>query len=308
MVATVIGPVADFTPAVLARVHTPAARAELVEWHWPAMVDFAQAQDDLMLEMALPPMAAEASACLPDLDPVRRCAMGSLFARWPGVTVSGRSEGGHIRVVRCIFAPDRARAMLAMQPAPSPALVKALLAIRNDTLRSLMHMLRRELANPVDRSDAALAALTDLIAIEFGRLIAPAGEAGATGRRAGERGATGRLAAWQFRRIRERLAEPGPVPGVADLAALCGISVRHLHRQFLALTGATVADYIENARIEQAKRLLCARDHTIKTIAQVCGFAHANSFARAFRRSTGLTPLAFRQRGADQPGLPMTTH
>ncbi|WP_420383497.1 helix-turn-helix transcriptional regulator [Novosphingobium sp.] len=284
-------------PVVLAQHQTPGGRAELVEWHWPTMFDFIRTETDLMIEMAIPPLAAEASACLPEIDPARRCHMGSLFVRWPGVQIGGRSEGGHIRVVRCVFSGERARALMAAHPRPGADMIKALLAIRNEALRSLMQLLRRELINPVDRSGEAIAALVDLIAIEFARLIAaPAAPQ-----------TTGRLAAWQFRRIRERLGRSGPVPGVAELAALCGISTRHLHRQFLALTGATVADYIENARIEQAKRLLETHDHPIKAIAAACGFAHANSFARAFRRSTGLTPLAFRQRGPDIV-CPITTH
>lgn len=273
-------------PAVLAQVETPAGRAELVEWHWPQTLDFARRESELMIEMALPPMQAEASAWLPEIDPDRRCHMGSLFVRWPGVLIGGRSEGGHIRVVRCVLAPDRARALMDLREAPDAAFLKSLLAIRSEPLRMALQLLRRELANAVDRSDSAIAALVEVIATELGRVIdrcdAPA--------------ACGRLAGWQFRRIRQRLAEPGPVPTVADLARLCGISARHLHRQFLALTGTTVADYIETARIEQAKRLLHSEPQPIKVIARACGFSHANSFARAFRRSTGLSPLAFRQR------------
>jgi AraC family transcriptional regulator len=273
----------DQAPTILAQVQTVPGQAELVEWHWPSMLDFSRVEQALMVEMALPPYAAEASACLPDLDPQRRCLMGTLFVRWPGVTVAGRSEGGRIRVVRCVFGAERTRALMQLRPDPDPAFVKSLLSIRSEALRTLMQLLRRELANPVDRSEAAIAALVDLIAVELERLIArPPGSA------------TGRLAGWQFRRIRERLAGPGPAPGVAELAALCGISARHLHRQFLALTGATVADYIEAARIEQAKHLLATHDQPIRLVAQACGFAHANSFARAFRRSTGLSPLAFR--------------
>ena len=273
-------------PTVLAQVETAAGRAELVEWHWPAVLDFARRETELMIEMALPPMQAEASAWLPEIDPDRRCHMGSLFVRWPGVLIGGRSEGGHIRVVRCVLARDRARALMDRRSTPDAGFIKALLAIRSEPLRMALQLLRRELANPVDRSDSAIAALVEVIATELGRVIdrcyAPA--------------ACGRLAGWQFRRIRQRLAEPGPVPTVADLARLCGISARHLHRQFHALTGVTVADYIETARIEQAKRLLHSQPDPIKAIARACGFSHANSFARAFRRSTGLSPLAFRQR------------
>ena len=289
----------DFTPSVLARVDAPAGRAELVEWHWPPMVDFTRAEDDLMVEMSLPPYAADASACLPDIAGDKRCFMGTLFVRWPGVKVSGRSEGGRIQVVRCVIAAEKAAPLLALRPNPDAAFLRALLAIRSDALRSLMRLLHRELANPVDPSPAAVAALVELVVIELARIIAqPAAPAN-----------TGRLAAWQFRRIRERLAEPGPVPSVAELAALCGISARHLHRQFIALTGKTVADYIEATRIEEAKRLLGNSSSPIKAVAEACGFAHANSFARAFRRYTGLSPHAYRQRGGSPaPAQSLTTH
>ena len=72
----------DFTPTVLQAVTTPAGRAELVEWHWPDMIDFVRREEDLMIEMSLPPMAADGSACLPEIDPDKRCFMGTLFVRW----------------------------------------------------------------------------------------------------------------------------------------------------------------------------------------------------------------------------------
>jgi AraC family transcriptional regulator len=278
----------DFTPSVLQSVHVAAGRVELVEWHWPDMIDFDLREEHLMIEMSLPPMAADCSACLPELDPEKRCFMGTLFVRWPGVLVSGRSEGGHIRVIRCEFSPERAQTLTALRPEPSLEFLQAILSIRSDTLRSLMRLLHRELINPVDRSVRAMSALLDVIAIEFARVIAATVDASATGR----------LAAWQFRKIRERLAQGGASPKVVELAALCGISPRHLHRQFVALTGKTVADYIESARIEDAKRLLGSRERPIKAIALACGFVHANSFARAFRRSTGVSPQSYRQRAS----------
>lgn len=288
----------EIAPTILAGMAVPGGRAELVEWHWPSMVDFARAEDALMVEMSLPPFAADASACLAEIEPERRCFMGTLFVRWPGVAISGRSAGGRIQVVRCAIADPAARAIIALQPEPSPAFLRGLLAIRTEALRSLMRLLQRELANPVEQSAAAVAALVELVTIELRRIVARAAENTAT---------AGRLADWQFRRIRERLAQPGPAPAVAELAALCGISVRHLHRQFRALTGKSVADYIEAVRIEQAKHLLAPPGPPIKAIAEACGFAHANSFARAFRRSTGLSPLAWRQRGGAQQARPAPT-
>jgi AraC-like DNA-binding protein len=108
--------------------------------------------------------------------------------------------------------------------------------------------------------------------------------------------AAGRLAPWQYRKIRDRLAEPGARPDVRELAQLCGISTRHLQRQFAALTGQTLASYIESHQIQLAKTLLLVTDTPIQEIAALCSYRHANSFARAFRRATGHSPLDFRRR------------
>lgn len=146
-------------------------------------------------------------------------------------------------------------------------------------------MLARELARPDGGDAGVLAALADLAVLSLGRVIADEARSSSSPG----------LAPWQFRRIRERIEAPGSAPQVAELAGLCGISVRHLHRQFHALTGRSVADYVEAARIDRAKRLLATADRAVGAVAQDCGFSHAQSFARAFRRSTGMTPLAFRQ-------------
>jgi transcriptional regulator GlxA family with amidase domain len=110
------------------------------------------------------------------------------------------------------------------------------------------------------------------------------------------------LAAWQYRRIRERLCADAPLPAHAELAALCGISARHLDRQFLALTGSTVAEYIDRFWLDRAKAMLATGQGSIRTIASACGFSHANSFARAFRRTTGASPSAYRQASGGAPG------
>ena len=278
----------DYSPTIIVAAGTPLGRAEIVEWHWPTILDFTAREAALMVEMSVPPASADASACFPELDAERRCFMGTLFTRWPGVLVSGRSEAGHIRVVRCVFSPERTRTLMALRPEPDLPFLRAMLAIGNATLRTVMNLLRRELEHAAGPCDAAVAALVQLVSVEIERVIAS--EAASP--------VSGRLAPWQFRRIRERIAQPGPAPAAAELAALCGISLRHLHRQFHALTGRSVAAYIEATRIQHAKRMLQGGSQPIKAVAQACGFSHSNSFTRAFRRTTGQTPLAFRQSSA----------
>jgi len=278
----------DLTPTILDKVVLADGYVELVEWRWPELIDFRLSEENLMLEMALPPYATDASAEFPALEPGRRSFMGTLSVRYPGVVIDGRGGGGQIRVLRMVFASTAAAAILPKSGVPPLSVLQGLLDIRSDSLRKLMGLALRELTIREDRSLEAIDALHRLIGIEVRRLL----------ERQLHAEAGGRLASWQYRRIRDRLTRGGPPPKVADLAVLCGISVRHLGRQFQALTGSTLAAYVENFWIERAKALLLADDAPIKNIAFATGFAHPNSFARAFRRATGLSPKRFRQRMA----------
>lgn len=283
----------SLTPTILKSVSLPGGRIELVEWRWPTVLQYERTESEFMIEMSLPPLSEDASASFPDIAAEQYCYMGTLFVRLPGIAIKGRSNGGHIRVVRWALDAAASRAIVGDTRELTLPFLQSILNIRNDSLRTLMRLAHRELINPVDRSDEALAALLRLTVIELGRLF----------ERQPQRQAAGRLAAWQYRRIRERLADGGKRPTVEELARLCGISSRHLHRQFLALTGETISSYVETFLIKEAKDLLNRPDMPIKAIAQQCGFGHANSFSRTFRRSTGLSPQQFRQRlqGPDRP-------
>lgn len=278
----------DFTPITLQQVELSAGRLELVEWRWPDMIGFRKKEADLMLEMSLPPHAADASVEFPEIAPGRHCFMGTLFIRYPGVVVQGRGEGGQIRVIRCVLSGAKARSILRSVKNIELPLLQSLLDIRSEGLRALMRLAHRELTNQVDRSSEALDAIFNLVLIELRRLFASAPYVSVSGR----------LAGWQYNRIRERLATGGELPTTAELAAMCGISPRHLHRQFLALTGNTVARYVENFWVERAKTMLLDSASPIAHISFVCGFSHPSSFARAFRRATGMTPHIFRQSSA----------
>lgn len=278
----------DLTPNTLARIDLPDGYIELVEWQWPEIIDFVRSESELMLEMALPPLATEATVEFPELDPDNRCFVGTLFVRYPHITMHGRGEGGHIRVLRFLFAERLADQILGDDGVPPVHVLQGLLDIRSDSLRKLMGLALREVTTRDHHTIEALAALQTIVAVELRRVI---------GRPLHPTNG-GRLAAWQFRKIREKLGQDGPAPTNLELAALCGISVRHLNRQFQALTGSTVADYVTNFQLERAKRMLLADDTPIKNIAFALGFAHPNSFARTFRRVTGMSPQHYRQRAS----------
>ena len=62
------------------------------------------------------------------------------------------------------------------------------------------------------------------------------------------------------------------------------MSPRHFARVFRAATGATPARYVEQARVEAARRRLEESDDGVDAIAAGCGFGTAETMRRAFLR------------------------
>ncbi|MBE7210909.1 MAG: helix-turn-helix domain-containing protein [Gluconacetobacter diazotrophicus] len=90
------------------------------------------------------------------------------------------------------------------------------------------------------------------------------------------------------------LADPAAPHGIDALAARAGLSPRHFSRLFAAEIGTTPAAWVEAARIDAARRLL-EDGLPPKHVAGACGFADPETFRRAFRRRTGVSPAAYRR-------------
>jgi AraC family transcriptional regulator len=82
---------------------------------------------------------------------------------------------------------------------------------------------------------------------------------------------------------------------LVELSRVAGLSRRHFLRSFRESVGDTPLGYVRTLRIEEAKRRLSQGSQSITEVALDCGFSHAQHFATAFRRATGLTPSAFRR-------------
>lgn len=74
-----------------------------------------------------------------------------------------------------------------------------------------------------------------------------------------------------------------------------GIAARTLKRRFKRATGATLIDYLQNLRVEEAKRLLETGSKALDEIAYAAGYDDPSFFRRLFKRRTGLNPSEYRR-------------
>lgn len=94
-------------------------------------------------------------------------------------------------------------------------------------------------------------------------------------------------------RVRAGLQDEGRT--MRSLARALRTSVRTLQRQ-LQSAGTSFRAERDRARVERAKLLLLETELTVSTIASRTGFSNPSAFVSAFRRATGETPGAFRDK------------
>ena len=85
---------------------------------------------------------------------------------------------------------------------------------------------------------------------------------------------------------------------VSELADIAGLSRAHFSRTFAAKEGLPPAEFVLQARMRHAARLLTGHALLpVKEIALLCGFDDPNYFAKVFRRFFGASPTEFRTTG-----------
>lgn len=80
-----------------------------------------------------------------------------------------------------------------------------------------------------------------------------------------------------------------------QLARMSSVSPPHFCRQFKALTGKTLSDYVNAKRIDHAAKLLGSAAVNVSEAAAQCGFDDFNYFSRLFRRYKDMSPSQYRK-------------
>ncbi len=92
--------------------------------------------------------------------------------------------------------------------------------------------------------------------------------------------------------------------GIGDLAQRLEVSQEYLTRTFRDHVGMTPGKYLNQVRVEHAKLLLQQGDHNVAFVADACGFANGNYFARVFRTMVGVSPSAYAKEHSAEDPLP----
>jgi transcriptional regulator GlxA family with amidase domain len=94
------------------------------------------------------------------------------------------------------------------------------------------------------------------------------------------------LVPWIMRNLHEDLS-------VNALARRACMSPSHFTRAFKGVFGTTPAEFVENLRLNEAKRRLSVPKRTLDTIAASVGFSDADAFRRTFERRFGTKPRSY---------------
>jgi transcriptional regulator GlxA family with amidase domain len=99
------------------------------------------------------------------------------------------------------------------------------------------------------------------------------------------------------RELQSFVAEhPGADLSVPALAERASMSPRHFARTFHRQVGVTPARYVENVRLEAARRRLEESRDPVELVAAASGFGSTESMRRAFLRGVGVAPSEYRRR------------
>lgn len=87
---------------------------------------------------------------------------------------------------------------------------------------------------------------------------------------------------------------PGGELSLETLSSTAFLSKYHFLRLFRQAYGYSPHQYIQQQRIEKARRLLARTSTPVSEVADLLGFANSQSFSRLFAQRMGVSPSGYR--------------
>lgn len=82
--------------------------------------------------------------------------------------------------------------------------------------------------------------------------------------------------------------------GLEQIAGEMGVSLKYVSRVFKEKTGVNLTDYINQVRMDKAKKLLTGTDMRVSDIAEEIGIPSRTTFLRVFKKTEGIAPNDYR--------------
>jgi len=83
---------------------------------------------------------------------------------------------------------------------------------------------------------------------------------------------------------------------IEEMARVSGMSARNLIRRFKAATGCLPGAYLQMVRVAAARQMLEDGAASVQRVAMSVGYEDTAFFRRVFKRHSGMTPAAYRER------------
>lgn len=83
---------------------------------------------------------------------------------------------------------------------------------------------------------------------------------------------------------------------IAEISKQFGVSNRTLIRRFKEAAKVTPSNYLQEVRLDAARKLLVQSTKTIDEITHLVGYSDISSFTKLFKRITGISPSGYRAR------------
>ncbi len=257
---------------------------ELYDYQWPEAFAAAYVEDRYILGLSLdpPPAGSHAHFALagsPDMQ------IGKVVFMPKGVPMISRNDGGPQRIIRCALSEARFRAITGDTGAWTGRDLAVALDLEDPRLGLGLQRLFEELQTPDAVNFAFSEALVQDLMIDLMHAL---------GRRQ-SRASAGGLTRCQLRRIGARMMQADQaLPSVEELAAIEGLSSRHLLRAFRASTGSSLREHLNLVFKRRAVQLLKNGNLPITEIAARLGYDRVSSFSTAFRNLAGVPPSAYK--------------
>jgi len=268
--------------AIEAGCRTGFASSQLVSFTFSQPVDETVLVEDPVVDLCLSPRPDGACARFANWETNRFEKIGDVFFLPAGMAAHTRASSGRQRSVISRFDADMLARWFGGELEWTERALSSTLNINSTQVRQLMQRIARELVSPGFASDMMIELLNMQLAVELARYFRDMPER-----------LTGGLSPWRLRMIDDRIGQFESTPTLDELASLGGMSVRQLTRGFRNSRGISIGAYVEEQRVEEARRLL-GTNLSIKDVAWRLGFATPSGFSYAFRKATGETPRSFR--------------